>query len=300
VDEKGNIVLIDHKHPTPLLYDPSGEFLGKIGRVGSGPGEFVRPANICITKGNIYFHDKTLHGIVQYDSDYQYRNFTKLDIDFNRFFVLPSGDLLGFTREADREQKKLYHALVRTGETDAAPRTIHRFLHTDFSLTGSRSGGGVVSGGIYPHTPGIGMCRIDFYRICYGYSSEDQLYIYDTRTDRKTEFDLAFTTRPLTPRQQKYYRERESNPSLRPKMQTTFSKIMADEQGIIYLFRPRAVDDFQGPVTVDIYSPQGEYRCTAQSPHDPLLIRGGRMFYMDPRSSDRFLLKIQKFSIEKP
>lgn len=298
VDTKGNIILIDHKYPTPLLYGPSGKFLGKIGRRGSGPGEFLQPERICITGMDIYVYDQKHFGICQFNSDYQYQKLIKLNKLFHALYVNTDGRIFSFIHESHPGKNTLYDSLIQFQKQDGTIRMIHRFISDHWKKKGSK-GGRVMGKTEYRHTPRFGFCGIDEQRFCYGYSSEDQLYIYDTRTDTQTNFDVVFTTRPLTPKQQKYYREQESDPSLRPKMQTIFNKIMADEQGTLYVFHPRPVDDFWGPVTVDIYSPAGEYRGTVQFPHDPLLIHGGRMFYLDLHSSDKFLLKIQEFIMEE-
>lgn len=52
VTKDGRLVILDEANHTPLIFDSTGKFLNKIGKYGSGPGEFERVSAVCYDDSN--------------------------------------------------------------------------------------------------------------------------------------------------------------------------------------------------------------------------------------------------------
>jgi len=57
LDNQGNLYASDSKENNVKKFDPSGFFLGTIGRAGQGPGEFSYPTEIEFSKGRLYVRE---------------------------------------------------------------------------------------------------------------------------------------------------------------------------------------------------------------------------------------------------
>lgn len=47
-DHSGNMLVLDPATSSFSVFSPGGEFIARVGRAGSGPGEFLAPADLCI------------------------------------------------------------------------------------------------------------------------------------------------------------------------------------------------------------------------------------------------------------
>ena len=69
----GNIAVLDMQKTVISLFTPYGEFIGNIGRKGSGPGEFLYPAAIASRpEGGFVVSDLMGNKLINYDSNYEY------------------------------------------------------------------------------------------------------------------------------------------------------------------------------------------------------------------------------------
>jgi len=76
----GNIAILDETACCVKMYDPSGEFIGQLGREGSGPGEFLHPGGmILFHDGSIGVLDQPTGGLHRFNTD---GTFDSLYIDF--------------------------------------------------------------------------------------------------------------------------------------------------------------------------------------------------------------------------
>ncbi len=69
----GNIAILDMQKSTASLFTPDGEFIRRIGRNGSGPGEFQLPAAMSfMPEGGLVVSDGTGGKLVYFDENYDY------------------------------------------------------------------------------------------------------------------------------------------------------------------------------------------------------------------------------------
>jgi hypothetical protein len=64
--KNGNIFILD-RTPTILMFDMSGKFIRKIGRIGQGPGEYITIFDFLVSDSAIYTMDRTQLKIIKYD-----------------------------------------------------------------------------------------------------------------------------------------------------------------------------------------------------------------------------------------
>lgn len=69
----GNIAVLDMQKIVISLFTPDREFIGNVGRQGSGPGEFLYPAAIASRpEGGFVVSDLMGNKLINYDSNYEY------------------------------------------------------------------------------------------------------------------------------------------------------------------------------------------------------------------------------------
>ena len=75
-DKNGNIFILDSGNYCLKKFSKEGKFLKEIGREGQGPGEFIRPSNICVDiDGNVYVNEIVGRRISIFDNNL---NFLKI------------------------------------------------------------------------------------------------------------------------------------------------------------------------------------------------------------------------------
>ncbi len=96
----GQITAMDYQGDRILRYDPTGAFLGAIGREGSGPLEFRRPSEIEIQGDTLYVRDTGNNRIVLIDPGNEYLHTVTLNparMIPTSFSVGPGGWIYGAT-----------------------------------------------------------------------------------------------------------------------------------------------------------------------------------------------------------
>ncbi|HLC29872.1 MAG TPA: flippase activity-associated protein Agl23, partial [Dehalococcoidia bacterium] len=69
VDAQGNFYVVDSEAASVVKFDPSGRVLARVGRSGSGDGEFNQPWGIAVDRsGNVYVADTWNHRIQKFDA----------------------------------------------------------------------------------------------------------------------------------------------------------------------------------------------------------------------------------------
>lgn len=90
----------------PILFSYEGDFIGKIGRIGKGPGEFLYPRSVTYDVENEQFLIVNYHTVHLYSSDLKHIRSISLDIEnryASRIVVLP-----------DNRMALLYHLQTAT------------------------------------------------------------------------------------------------------------------------------------------------------------------------------------------
>lgn len=90
---EGHIIVTDHSIARQaFMFSSSGSFIGRIGGVGRGPGEYQNPAFVRLDKdGNIYITDIGSDKLLVYTANREYKNSFQLKKNPNRVAVNSKG-----------------------------------------------------------------------------------------------------------------------------------------------------------------------------------------------------------------
>jgi len=127
VDRDGNIYVLDMMDCSLKKFDPSGKALGKTGRKGQGPGEFLAPRLLDCSDRFVFAADQGVLGIMVFDHDLRYLRLIKTPSLVSRIKALS-------------DDRIAVHCLMPAGESsililDGAGRTTGRLVYME------RSGG---------------------------------------------------------------------------------------------------------------------------------------------------------------
>lgn len=87
---EGDIAVLDIQKYSVSLFSPSGEFLHRIGRNGSGPGEFLLPTGMAFfPDGGLVVSDGMAGKLIYFDSDLEYES------ELTGFFPSPPANISG-------------------------------------------------------------------------------------------------------------------------------------------------------------------------------------------------------------
>lgn len=125
ITKDGKLVTLDRANRTPLVFDSTGKFLGKIGYFGAGPGEFERASAVCYDDSNQiwYVADNSLMRMSLFKNSGEYlRNF-KIGAKIQELHVNRYGEIYLFM--PDKRDGNLMECLNSKGEK------ITSFLNSD-------------------------------------------------------------------------------------------------------------------------------------------------------------------------
>lgn len=125
ITKDGRLVTLDRANRTPLVFDSTGKFLGKIGYFGAGPGEFERASAVCYDDSNQiwYVADNSLMRMSLFKNSGEYlRNF-KIGAKIQELHVNRYGEIYLFM--PDKRGGNLMECLNSNGEI------ITSFLNSD-------------------------------------------------------------------------------------------------------------------------------------------------------------------------
>ena len=269
VDDEGNIYVSDYRECHIQKYDKDGNYLQTIGRKGEGPGEFQRPGRMYFDQeGRLYVNE--IRKIHIFDKSCVYERSIIPEFPLLSFGVTKEGNLLGQSYTFAEENRTMDVILV----DPMGKKLEKRASFPDPSVTLSK--GNIMVGGSPPYSPGLYFCPIGDELAIYGYSSEYRLsaagptgeVIYWIEKEEKRE--------PTSKKEEdKYIKKRMeaqigrgsiqwSEGDLRKlhkfaKYKPFFSSILTDDEGHIYLSKPKSVLEPEEDTFFDLFSKEGYY-----------------------------------------
>ena len=97
-DKNGNIFILDSGNYSLKKFSKEGKFLKEIGREGQGPGEFIRPSNICVDiDGKVYVNEIVGRRISIFDNSLNFLKILKpkLSSSIVDIFIDKEGGIIG-------------------------------------------------------------------------------------------------------------------------------------------------------------------------------------------------------------
>jgi len=112
----GSLVVLDPARNSFSVFSPDGEFVARAGRAGSGPGEFLSPADLCVlSTGAVAVSDPRGRMVSIFDSEYV---FDRSIADFYPMAPVEirgtdSGAIVGYQRVIRPRENEFGYALAR-------------------------------------------------------------------------------------------------------------------------------------------------------------------------------------------
>ncbi len=73
VNRQGNVYITNLENAKILIFNPSGDYIGEIGKKGAGQGQFGLPWDVVIdSRDNIYVVDLAFHRVQKFDADHNF------------------------------------------------------------------------------------------------------------------------------------------------------------------------------------------------------------------------------------
>jgi len=118
-DSRGDLLVLDPATSSFSVFSPSGEFVARIGRAGSGPGEFLSPSGLCVlTSGDVAVSDPRGRLVSIFGPDYRFLYNVDGYYPTAPFVMQPSpdGGIVGYQRIIRPRDNEIGYALARWGD----------------------------------------------------------------------------------------------------------------------------------------------------------------------------------------
>ncbi|MCK4671373.1 MAG: 6-bladed beta-propeller [Candidatus Aegiribacteria sp.] len=137
ITPEGDVAVLDRQKNCVSIFSPSGEFLQRIGRQGSGPGEFLLPTGMAFfPDGGMVVSDGMGGKLIYFNSDLEY------DSDLSGFYPSPPGNISGLEGgviigmkpdfQQNEEGMLMGFAIARWEKGDAEPAVVYHSSASPF------------------------------------------------------------------------------------------------------------------------------------------------------------------------
>lgn len=146
VDRAGNIYVLDMMDCSLKKFDSSGRALGRAGRKGQGPGEFLAPRLLDCSDRFIFATDQSVMGIMVFDHDLKYLRLIRTPSLVSRIKALSDDRIAVHCLTMEGESA----ILILDGEGRTAGRLVYMdrsagWLQDSVSFTGDGRGGFLIA-----------------------------------------------------------------------------------------------------------------------------------------------------------
>jgi len=313
VDEEGNIYVLDSGECRIQIYDKDGKYLKTIGRKGEGPGEFQRAGRMTLdAKGKLYVNE--YKKIIIFEEDGTFEKNVNTDFHLSSYLVTKEENFLGWSRIRTEKGNTLDVILVDS--SGKRIDTIASFPDPSVVLTKAVSGGGAISvGGSPPYSPGLFFCPLSDELGIYGYSAEYKLCVVNSSGEIVHIIEKDEKRQPTSRKEENEYLEKMIERSkerggiqwamgdLRKlhgfaKYKPFFSLIINDDEGNIYLAKPKSVVKEEEDTYFDFFNKEGYYLYKIKIPEiSPKVIKKGYL-YTFRQDEDTGYYKIERYKIK--
>jgi len=313
VDEEGNIYVLDSRECRIQIYDKDGKYLKTIGRKGEGPGEFQRAGRMTLgTKDKLYVDE--YKKIIIFGNDGTFEKNVNTDFHISSYLVTKEENFLGWSRI--RTEKGTSFDVILIDPSGKRIDTIASFPDPSVVLTKAVSGGGAISvGGSPPYSPGLFFCPLSDELGIYGYSAEYKLCVVNSSGEIVHIIEKDEKRQPTSRKEENEYLEKMIERSkerggiqwsmgdLRKlhgfaKYKPFFSLIINDDEGNIYLAKPKPVVKEEEDTYFDFFNKEGYYLYKIKIPEiSPKVIKKGYL-YTFRQDEDTGYYKIERYKIK--
>jgi len=312
VDEEGNIYVLDSRECRIQKYDKNGRYLKTIGRKGEGPGEFQRPGRITFDARRKLYVDE-YKKIIIFEEDGTFEKNVNTDFHVSSYLVTKEGKFLGWSRI--RTEKGSSFDVILVDSNGKKVETVASFPDPIVVVTKSASGGVSMSrGGSPPYSPGLFFCSLSDELGIYGYSSEYKLCVVNSSGEIVHVIEKDEKRQSTSRKEENEYLEKMierskgggiqwSRGDLKKlygfaKYKPFFSLIMNDDEGNIYLAKPKPVVKEEEDTYFDFFNKEGYYLYKIKIHKiSPKVIKKGCL-YTFRQDEDTGYYKIERYKIK--
>lgn len=270
-------------------FDKNGAFINKFGRKGAGPGEFKRPSDLyCDDKGNIYVLDGTVISV--FNSQGEHKKQIKLPKFTYEIFVVPNG---GFsTSRTDYSEKGIEDVVEKYDERIKKETELFRFFRE--KITQRRMGKRFVSFHVdHAYQPRLVCEKTIAGRCIFAYSLEYALNVIGQsgkvikrilkaeKPKKISEKEKEAIYNLFAPKNEKNWTKPVLQEALQyPAHRPFFNRILADDQGRIFVFKVGSVLDGEksGNIHADLFNREGCFVQEVLMPFVPNFIKEGILY----------------------
>ena len=274
VDDEGNIYVLDSRECRIQVFNKDGDYLQTIGRKGEGPGEFQRPSRMYLSPdAKLYVIEfRKMH---MFDQDGVYEK-----------SIIPESTLLGMSATRDGsilgrsytfgEEERSMDIIIMDSEGKKV-ETITSFPDPSVIITQAVSGGAISMGGPPPYSPGLSFCPLSEGSAVYGYSSEYTLFVANSSGEIIRRIEKEEERQPTSKQEEdEYVKDRLEKSRARgggiqwsegdlrklhkfAEYKPFFTNIVKDDEGHLFLPKPKAVLNPEEDTYYDMFSAEGFY-----------------------------------------
>jgi hypothetical protein len=313
VDDEGNIYVMDPRQFRIQKYDKDGKYLQTIGREGEGPGEFQRASRMTLSgKGKLYVNET--RKILIFNEGGLFDRNINLNFFIRSYLVTEEEEFIGWARISTEEESSFDFVLVDSDGEKV--KTIASFPDPSVVLTKSLSGlGGIMMGGTPPYSPQLFSCPLNNELAIYGYSDEYRLWAVNSSGESVLIIEKDEKRQPTSKKEEsEYINDRIermkgrggvqwSEGDLRKlykfaKYKPFFTDILTDDEGYIYLTKPKSIVKEEEDTYFDLFDKKGYYLYRIKIHEiNPRIIKKG-FIYTYRTDPDSGYYKVERYKIK--
>jgi hypothetical protein len=292
VSDGGEIFFIDSKTKRVLKYSKDGVFIKYIGRIGQGPGEYIMPTKLFVSKTGVYIYDSVSRKIHHYDTNDNFKktiNIGKLFGFYSDFFVSGKGEVLSICQEYKGSEILKVIGRIKGDRVMEIIKILKRIKLVK----------GPVLGGIsHSYTPKLFM-RTGKQGFYFSYNMESKIYFYDIKKNKiEDRINLKYLRENINSREKDFFENWVGKEEMKklPKYKPYYENMFVDSKNNVYLLRTSSVliPFNKRDRKIDKYDLKGNflYTITLQKNTIPLYIDGKYIYVRRERNSEFYISKV--------
>jgi len=286
----GRFYVIDRGYMNIAVFDRKGDYIGRIGRQGSGPGEFRSIIWCGFFQGSLVLFDPLLQRMTRFTPDGSIIETVKPLVPVHADYALrgPEGELVMIQNASGRDGDFVTTQQILSVSTDGTGiQTVITVPLRPQGVAGidERTGAPAIyslpfaGASSIRFVPGRGALLVDGYR--------DELEWKDLQGETIRKVDLGLPDRPITraqrnfilDRHQRRMADRRPPDPVFPDRRGLWWHSIVDEDGYVWLCDAERITMMEAgdPCLYHVFSPVGEYLGTTSLPHPIFTQRNGRI-----------------------
>ena len=286
IDEKGNIYILDMEARRVQKFDKDGKFILSVGRKGQGPGEFENSYFFLVDeKENIFILDYSNRKLNLFDNSGKFVQAIKLPFLVKSFSISTENHFL--THSEVFIKRGLTDAVQLLNKEGIVLKTIAEFPNIKFEVRLKKRPRFTVA------FPELYLCPLKNNSAVFGYSAEYKLYKVDSKGNIIAIIEKDEPRRKVSRKEKNqviknlirmYGRgDKRNEQDIRKRTffstyKPFFDKILADEDGCIFVRRYRIWSIKDKDIIYDFFNEKSKYLYELKVDKDPLVIRNGYLY----------------------